>query len=514
MSKFLNFTLHDFQTASVGDALTFLRGASSGQRKLYASPTGTGKSIMELAIQSQLDGCWLLTPRLEIISGMLTKLGYTIINFSQDKIIQLALAHNITTPVRFRNMLLAGAISDFKYLIVDEGHHHSADTYQQIDIFLGQVPSIAFTATPYRGTPKSTKVLRDQWGEPHWCISYPAAMQAGFITMPTCKTIGLVDDDTITIKNGEFVVESINDAYLSRLQNVVEMSTPWYDRANKLWDKPTMYSLPSNWLALTFQGMMETYGFHTYCVTQETSYGDRQAIFRDVEECKAALIHINVVSEGVDLKMRRGVDMKPALSPVAWLQQFGRLTRPALDFQPEYICTNRNFLRHAYLLEGCIPIEAIQQSQEEFPKPSINGVGRVMGLEAIGRFKAEEIPLANGLIGYVYRVKTIEGTVVTNYAAIVHPAVAEPIWATASDKKGAFDPATNRYEVTYGKWERCEAPSDLSGFASTTPKKISDKQKRWWKNRAQFHGLDPNHEPTQKTFAALPILNDLGLRLL
>lgn len=511
MCKFLNYTLYDFQTAFIEDALTFLRGASSGERRLYASPTGTGKSVMELAVQSQLEGCWILTPRLEIIAGMLQKLGYDTTNCSQAKIIWLALAHMITTPVRFRNMLLNGEVSEFKYLIVDEGHHHSADTYQQIDIFLGQVPSIALTATPYRGTPKSTKVLRDQWGDPHWCITYPEAMQAGYITMPTCKTIGLVDDDNITIKNGEFTAESTNDAYLSRLQAVVEMSRPWYK--DKMWDKPTMYSLPSNWLAHTFQGIMETYGFHTYCVTQETSYGDRQAIFKDVEDRKAALIHINVVSEGVDLKMRRGVDMKPCLSPVAWLQQFGRLTRPSLDFMPEYICTNRNFLRHAYLLSGCVPIEAFLQSQEEFPTPSVNGVGRVMGLEAIGRFKAEEMPLASGLVGYVYRVKTVEGITVTNYAAIVHPAVAEPIWAKASDIRGAYDPTTMRYEVAYGKWELCSPPSDLSGFASATPKKITDKQKAWWKRSARYHGLDPAHEPTQKTFAALPILKDLNLRL-
>ena len=56
---------------------------------LYSSPTGTGKSIMQLLLMSTHPGGILVTPRLEIINGMLEKCGYSP-NLTEKETIELA----------------------------------------------------------------------------------------------------------------------------------------------------------------------------------------------------------------------------------------------------------------------------------------------------------------------------------------------------------------------------------------------------------------------------------------
>ncbi len=62
--------------------------------------------------------------------------------------------------------------------------------------------------------------------------------------------------------------------------------------------------------------------------------------------------------------------------------------------------------------------------------------------------------------------------------------------------------------MAYGKWQRCDPPEDVKGFASLPPKTLSDKQRAWWKQCAAGRGLDPNAEVTRKVFPALPVLLD------
>jgi superfamily II DNA or RNA helicase len=72
----LTLTPHDYQTLAVEDALAWFASAGPSARRLYASPTGTGKSVMMLALQAELgEGAWIVTPRLEIVAGMLGEAG-------------------------------------------------------------------------------------------------------------------------------------------------------------------------------------------------------------------------------------------------------------------------------------------------------------------------------------------------------------------------------------------------------------------------------------------------------
>ncbi len=490
---------YQYQSVAIEDAAAFLRSAKPGERRLYASPTGTGKSYVELAVQRRVAGSWIVTPREEIGFDMLRKQHI-------DPSAPAMHVARICTPIVLRNRLLAGEWEAPAALIIDEAHHHSAETYQTLDLLCGLAPAVGFTATPYRGTPRQTAAFRRAWGEPAWIVTYPEAIDLGVLSMPACRVVPLVDDDVVTITNGQFEIESVEDATRSRLDDAAHLLAPYFN--GRVWDRPTMVSLPSRALANAFATACILAGLPggaVAVVTGETPRYDRQRIFAETVARRVALVQIQVVSEGVDLPIRRMLDLHPMLSPVEWLQSFGRITRPvaAGEPPPEYVCCNRNLMRHAYLLEGCLPPEIVAAGDKLFGGPSKRLAARALGLETLGRFAGVEVPLADGTTGVCYNVSACEGATTRQYVCVVHPLRAEPFWATRVNQR-TDDPM----KPHYGRWQRCGPPDDLSGFASIPPSPLSDKQKAWWKRDARRRGLDPDAKVTRKNFGVLPVLTD------
>lgn len=489
----MKFPPRPFQVVAADHAERFLRSAAPSQKQLYAAPTGVGKSVVERLVQERMGPtCWIVSPKEEIIAGIMDKA-----ELSGDP-----MNHNISTPIVLRNRLLTGAIRHPEYLVVDESHHHNAETYQQLDLLTGLAPAVGYTATPYRGTPRGTQEFLERWGPPLWLITYAEAQREGFISMPKFEMLPLVDDDVVAVKGGEFEVTSITAATVDRLGDMADHCKQWY---GERWDRPTVFAMPSSAACIRMQQELGRRGIPAAIVNAETPRKDRYTIFDAVEAGITALLHINVVSEGVDLKLRRLVDMAPTLSPVKWLQHLGRITRPT-DVPPEYWCTNRNILRHAYILEGVLPPSAMLEAQKAFPQSERAGISRVLGLEAIGRFKPVSVKLLSGLSAHVYAISIPVGPLVVEYCVLVHPG-REAMWATKIN--GTKDDGTR----DWGSWRKCEPPADVSGFSSVAPKALSEKQMAWWKRSAAHVGLDPEQDVTRKNFQALPVLVNTGRRL-
>jgi superfamily II DNA or RNA helicase/cytochrome c5 len=512
----MRFQLRDYQSIAVDFALDWFGGAGPSARLLMAAPTGTGKSVIELEIQRAADDMlggetWIVTPRLEIVEGLLDKLGI-VVPPSEAELIRWGAIHHITTPIRLRNELMKGNMRAPARLILDESHHDLAETWQQIHL-LSQAPAVGFTASPYRGTPKGTAAMREIWGEPHWILTLPQAIDRGVLSLPDCRIWPLVDDDEIEVANGELVASQVTSAVMSQIEFVAGLArSNWrteMDWARKeAWDRPTMFTVPSVECAVALHTWLNRRGMPAHVVTGETSRIGRREAFNACVQRRSALVQINVVSEGVDLPIRRLVDLAPCLSPVRWIQQLGRIARPvsAGEAAPEYICTNRNLLRHAYLLEGCLPPKIIAQAQKKFGTGK-RTVSRAFGLEAIGRLKGAELPCLDGTIATCYAVSAMEGTARREYFVILHPCKEEATWATRVNVGAAGE------ERQYGRWQRCEAPSELCGFASIPPAPLSEKQAAWWKRSARRCGLDNTAEVTRKNFQALPVLLDIGGRV-
>jgi superfamily II DNA or RNA helicase len=513
--------LRDYQAIAVDYAVEWAL-APGAKKLLLAAPTGTGKSLVALGIRSALeDGAWIVTPKIEIIAGFLNKMGVVVDGCSAQHVIDTAWLLSITTPIRLRNALLAGECAAPKYLIIDEAHHDLANSWQDIHPLCGYCPAIGLTATPYRGTPRGTAAFREQWGAPYWIITLTKASERGVLAFPDCRTVPLLDDDEIDVVNGELSLRQIETTTISRLAHIVATVAPYasgemvggvYQQLNIVngwWDRPTMFSAPSTECAHALHRELLTASIPARVVTGETPYYDRQDAFARCIARRDAIIQVQVVSEGVDLPIRRLVDLSPTLSPVRWLQQLGRITRPtaAGEPPPDYLCTNRNLLRHGYLLEGLLPARTFSDAQKAFGMPARRTALRAVGLEAIGRLKPVQVPLKDGCGATMYNVAGMEGHVKRDYVILLHPAHEDVVWATRDNAK--LDDGT----LSYGRWHRCEPPADLEGYTSSSAGPLSDKQRAWWKRSAGNFGLDPAAEINRKQFAALPVLCDLRCKL-
>lgn len=499
----MRFTPHPFQMAAIDYAATWHSTAKRGDKLLLASPTGTGKSVMELATQAAIAGSWIVTPVVEVVGGLLHKLGHEVDGLPEDRLRALAWSHRITTPIVLRNRLLRGEIPAPAAVIFDEAHHHTAETYQLLELLTGSAPAIGFTATPYRGTPRSTARFRAAWGEPVWVVTLREAVDLGALSFPSFRVEPLVDDDTVEVVNGEFSVTSIDSATGDKVEDFAQLV------ASFGLDRPSMVAAPSR---ATARLVADAIGRHVPAevVDGDTPHAERQRIFADTVAARCVLVQIRVVGEGVDLPIRRLYDLSPMLSPVLWLQTLGRITRPVRhgEASPEYVGCNRNLLRHAYLLDGCLPPEALVDAQAAFVTPSSRLAVRAIGLEGVGRFAAVEVPFSDGVVGACYSVSSVDGSTVTQFTCLVHPGRESPLWASRRNER-TDDPR----KPVYGRWRRCDAPADLTGFASVPPAPLSEKQAAWWKRDAARYGLDPAAKVTRKNFAALPVLSDLRCKL-
>jgi hypothetical protein len=492
------FTLRDYQSAAVAAGAAWGKSAPPGGRILYSAPTGTGKSLILLGLRDALPGWAIVTPAVEIVAGLLAKLGET------DTSPERGEALGIYTPIRLRNRLAAGTAIMPAGLLIDEAHHAEAATYDLLNALTNSAPAIGVTATPFRGTPKSTAAFRATWGPAVPVLTYPEAAEAGWISVPTCQVCPILDDDVVSVTAGEFVVSELNRDTAAAMPKIADIVAACFDGGS--YDRPTMVAMPSVDTVCGLTAELRRRALPAVAVTAETA--DRAAAFRDAVERRSVLVQINVVSEGVDLPLRRLIDAQPTLSPVRWQQLFGRITRPvaAGELPPEYVCCNRNLLRHAYLLAGLIPAATIVNAETAFP-PSVRSGLRVVGFEGLGRFKADRVPLADGTSGVMYAISAVEGDTVRQYVVIASPRFPDVLTATRENLR-------NDDGTAYGRWRRCdEMPPIETGFASVGRGAVTDKMAAWWARDARRFGLNPDVTPTRRTFNALPVLADLRVSL-
>jgi superfamily II DNA or RNA helicase len=506
----MRYPLRDYQQVATNHTVDFLRTAHRGDRRLLAGPTGCGKSLVIAAAKEQLgDEALVVTPRVEIIYGFLHKLGHDIERLSDRQILELAEQVGIVTPVRLRNLLAECRRRPPRWLLVDEVHHYTSRTYQEIDLMLNSAPKVGFTATPFRATPAGTAELLDYWGDIYCVLTERQAVQRGVVSVPQCRVVGLVDDDLLDTSSGDIQVTTAGEAILSRLDALLDLCRPMV--RDSRWDRPTMLTFPSVESAVEASARFNAAGLPAAVVLGETPAVARRAAFAATVARRAALVQVNVVSEGVDLpELRRGIDCRPTLSPVLWFQTFGRIRRPVEpgESPPEYLCTNRNLTRHCYLLEGILPSSAVAEAQQAFPTASKRIGIRVVGLEGLGRFRATELPLAGGLTGVMYAFNAVQDNQVVEYAVLLHPAKATPVVATRCNVRK--EDGTRGY----GRWRRLPTmPALTDGFASLPPSEPTEKQRSWWRRDAARHGLNPQAPVNRRSFVALPVLADLHARL-
>ncbi len=514
----LSYAPRLYQLQAVNLAESLIQSNIDNPWHLFISPTGTGKSIAELMLLSRIPNSILITPRIEIIAGMLDKLGLWV--ESTNDIMSMGSDYGLYTPIRLRNLLARGDLPfQPSVIILDECHHSLANSWQDIQMYLNGIPVIGFTASPFRGTPKGTEEFRNQWNTFNPMLDLRTAIANNYCSLPSTQILPLIDDDLIDVVNGELVIQQSNDAIRDQFTAIINHLSKYYSKRSGMWDRPTMISVPSTEIATQLTVQLNLAGLGAVKVTQDTPRSARAKAFQQTIDSIKALVQIDVISEGVDLPIRRLFDLRPTMSPVKWLQQIGRIMRPVKDEPPpEYICCCRNLERHCYLMEGMFPPDSIKAAQEGFtddkgiPIYSRRNVQRAIGLEGLGKFVTTPIHLLNGLTCFAYNLVSVDQFKRTEYFVLLHPGEAEPLRALReSTKSGTSDEGYPVY--SWGKWQACESLPDVKGMTSAKAGSLSEKQLAWWNRAAQGFGLNPHKEVNARSFQILPLLKDLRITL-
>lgn len=505
------------------------------RRRMYTSPTGTGKGSVELwllqwAKSMKLDAV-IVTPNLEVIRGFLERLGVNLEGLSKAKMHKLAQSVGIWTPIRLRNKINLGERTTPQIICYDEAHHAIESNSVSGDLFAACPYSIflGLTATGYRGTPTGTRLLREAWGEPIEVMTWPEAVRDGWVAMPEVEIVPLVDDDQVTITGGDFQSKAASTAYESRLEALADLVCSYWQSNYGVclpdgFEWPTMVSVPSTEIAHLLCRAVQDRGVGASTILQDTKQAERTRAYAACLDCSEVLIQITVVSEGVDLQLVHLIDARPTMSCVSWAQQTGRIVRPQTP--AKYTCTNRNFERFAFLWAGCVPNAVIKAAQDAFETPSKRAAARHLGLESLGRFKSIPLPLLDGRTASMYMIYDADNGVKVEWCVIVAPGTAEALVARRViesklvKNKHAEDPETAdkvpEYQYRSAKWVRvAKAPESIKGFKSTPQKgKLSANQAKWWDRKAATCGLHPHSvDITRRQFAALPVLADARMKM-
>lgn len=500
----------DYQESFVPQAQAMI-SANPDIWHLFSGPTGSGKSIAELLLLSIVKDSIMITPRLEIIAGMMDKLGHYVDDMTDIELVSLSWNnYGILTPLRLRKLLAEGKLSYMpSCLIIDEAHHDFASTYQDITMYLNGCPKVGLTATPYRGTPKGTSAFMNQWANTvHPLISLIDCVNNGFVQVPLPTVWPMLDDDTIDLVNGEFKL-NLGKASVQleeAIDKVVYQCKKFYCRKSHLYDMPTMFSVPTTVAAKYLCESLTKSNLPNCLVITDTKRSARTRAFNDVVRASKILVQIDVVSEGVDLPLKRLIDLSPTMSPVRFVQRIGRIMRPG-GVQPEYICCNRNLERHCYLMEGLFPNDTVKEAQEAFGKDSFSRRSgtRVVGLEGLGRFAITPIHLLDGTVGFLYNLIHTAGFKRTEYIAFIHPNSPDVI-------RGMKVSANDGEKMKWGKWQLVGSLPDLKGCVTAKNYDLSEAQSNRWNQDAQRHGLNPHKLITAREFQILPFLMNTGLK--
>lgn len=528
-------SMRDYQLDVIEDAEDFVvdaitpnladYGQAQTLRRLYASPTGTGKGSMQLMLLKQLRAqgynAWLLSPALEVLRGCLERCGAdkdTLLAAGPERLADLGRDIFVTTPMRCQNGVLRGEWGMPDVVIYDEAHHAIEDNEVSGTLFAlaPEAVWLGFTATPYRGTPRGTKALREAWGEPILVMDIPEAVSQGYMNLPSFRVVPLVDDDKIKVENGRFQVKGSNKAVRDRMVALVNLvEEEWGPETDSR--LPMCVTVPSTAVAADLVLRLEERGLGARMVIGTTPAKQRAQAYYECQQRLACLVSVKVLNEGVDLPwLKVLIDARPTVSPVSFVQQVGRIMRPG-GARPEYICVCRNLERHAYLLGGAVPREVVVEAQEAFDAPTKRDGHRSLGFEALARFKRIPVPLDGNLRGSMFNVHSLdnEGNKV-EWCVITTPLSEAAIVARREtqivrDEDGAPENYIN------GKWVAADLPADLAGFATSQQKgALSKKQAQWWERSAQRYGLDKDaaEDLKRRQFQALPVLSDLRLNVL
>lgn len=323
---------------------------------LLVLPTGCGKTVVfnELAKEKSQDGnVLILAHRSELLDQAQDKYdgdtGY------------IKAERNSFMPVTVGSIQTLSRRTEhyphdlWKYIIVDEAHHSTAESYQKFLQWFPNAYVLGATATPDNSGKKALATYYDSIA-----YEYPIrkAVQDGYLCRPTARTVPLnIDISDVKIKAGDFEVNSICETLGPYLPEIAEMIKVYAA------DRKTVVFMPLINIAQEFRDILTSAGVDCREVNGESA--DRAETLKWFHNAGKGSVLINslLLTEGWDEPSADCIVMlRPTKIRGFYAQCVGRILRPYPGKKDALIL---DFLWLTTRLDLCRPADLVATNKDD-----------------------------------------------------------------------------------------------------------------------------------------------------
>ena len=318
---------------------------------------------------------------------------------------------------------------DFGYMVIDECHHGTAETYRKVMSYFRPSFTLGLTATPERADGED---LLSVFQNVAHKLDLRSAVEQGTLVPVRCIRIKTnIDMRDVRISGFRYNAQDLESTIRVPERNQLIVDT-WKEYVQ---DKPTVVFCASVSHAEEISGRFLEVGIDARCVSGSTNARERKEILADYESGKIpVLCACDLLNEGWDSPHTQVLFMaRPTMSRTIYLQQLGRGMRraPGKDFLMVFdFVDNANLFNMPYSLHRILgvndyvpggmvvgPKHAMHVDQDMFrqgqkPDALIDFPVHMTGYETVDLFNWQD--KAKGMvsqIGFVQMVNVAEETV-------------------------------------------------------------------------------------------------------
>ena len=346
-------SLRTYQTQSKAE---IYKAWESSPSVMFQMPTGTGKTRLFVSIIKDTQRCahengerygvLVLAHRVELIEQISDTLGrkYNIAH----GIIKSGFDENQRFPVQVASVqslskrLANWTDKSFSYIIIDEAHHATAQTYRKIIKSFPYAKVLGVTATPYRLSGES---FRDLFGRLITSQTVSKFIEQGYLSeysyysiLPDSITQHLIDDIDDFGADGDYdekaLIEAFDKDYIRA--GLVEA---YQEHAEG--KKGIIYTINRAHNEHVKEAF-EQIGLKVVTIDGKTPAKERKKLVSDFKSGKIDIIcNVNIFSEGFDCPDIEFIQLaRPTMSLSMYLQQVGRGLRPSEGKEEAVIIDN------------------------------------------------------------------------------------------------------------------------------------------------------------------------------
>src|SRR5699024_5860039 len=209
---------------------------------------------------------------------------------------------------------------EFGYIIVDEAHHASADTYQKVLAYFTPEFTLGLTATPERADEKN---ILDIFKHTAHKLDIQTAVEIGELVPVRCIRIHTnIDLTKVRFNSFQYNIRDLESKIYVPERNQLIVDT-WLQYVK---DKRTVIFCASVRHAKEIAGRLHDAGVAAEAVSGEIKAADRREILARFEKGKTkVLCACDLLNEGWDCPATEVLFMaRPTMSKVLYTQQLGR----------------------------------------------------------------------------------------------------------------------------------------------------------------------------------------------